>query len=258
MLAPMTQSFESRRNSGGKLEDSETAEQAERGNSGVDVQTGRETDGDNGGYKRGRREAHACKDSRRKRSGGQLRGLPPGPYEGIAGRRPARIRPMAVSGKCLVGILLPGGALVRAFDVRLSGTDVYVNYGNDAHASYHASGQLHFKKYRNYIEWDGGPSGAMQPMKFFKIPPGDVYTRSEVGAVGWKVSELLTVRPTLRSTPDMTVDALQLPVDSILTFQVSVVGANARGRTDILGYPIIAAHRIGALARVEIEAFVVS
>lgn len=62
---------------------------------------------------------------------------------------------------CVVGIRTANGDLRQAFDVRIEGNDIYVNYSDcstpEAHKSYHASGQSHTKKGGRYIEWDGVP-----------------------------------------------------------------------------------------------------
>jgi hypothetical protein len=66
-----------------------------------------------------------------------------------------------MSDKCIVGVQLHGVA-VKAFDVCIRKTNVYVNYSlpgmGQAHCSYHASGQQHTKK-----EWRCMPNFAAQP-----------------------------------------------------------------------------------------------
>ena len=83
---------------------------------------------------------------------------------------------MAESNKCVVAIRTPSGNLVKAFDVRISGHDVYVIYSDcsvrDAHSSYHASGQYHIKIGKRYVQWDGGPTATMEPMKLFSHSSG--------------------------------------------------------------------------------------
>ena len=73
-------------------------------------------------------------------------------------------------------IRTPSGNLVKAFDVRISGHDVYVIYSDcsvrAAHSSYHASGQYHIKIGKRYVQPDGGPTATMEPMKLFRTPPG--------------------------------------------------------------------------------------
>ena len=96
--------------------------------------------------------------------------------------------------KCIVGIQLDGLA-VRAFDVCVKNTDVYVNYSmpgtDEAHCSYHASGQQHTKKGGKYIGWKLTPNGQWQRMVDFKIEPGKVITRSACqDTVGWPVAKL--------------------------------------------------------------------
>ncbi len=55
----------------------------------------------------------------------------------------------------------------------------------------------------------------------------------------------------------MLVDARPLDgLDSILAFKVSVVGYEARKRSNIVGFRIIQSHRFGRVVEVEIDAFV--
>jgi hypothetical protein len=165
--------------------------------------------------------------------------------------------------KCVVGIREPGGTLVKAFDVCIKGgTDIYVNYSDsstpEAHVSYHASGELHFKIAGRYVEWDGGPKGEMEPMRLARAQPRKVEARGEFCPIGWEVSKLSWVLPALDSTPDMLVDAQELTGDSVLAFQVSAVGDEAENRKSILGFPIVATHRFGVKLGAEIEAFVLT
>jgi hypothetical protein len=82
---------------------------------------------------------------------------------------------------CIVGIRTPKGSTVKAFDVCIRGEELYTNYSDcttrEAHASYHKSGQYHMKREKQYIEWTGGASGQMEPMKLFRMPPGLVTDR---------------------------------------------------------------------------------
>jgi len=165
--------------------------------------------------------------------------------------------------KCVVGIREPGGALVKAFDVCIKdGTDIYVNYSDsstpEAHVSYHASGELHFKIDGRYVEWDGGQKGEMEPMRLARVQPRKVEGRGEFCPIGWEVSKLARVLPALDSTPDMLVDAQELTGDSVLAFQVSAVGDDAKSRKSIVGFPVVATHRFGVELGAEIEAFVLS
>jgi len=45
-------------------------------------------------------------------------------------------------------------------------------------------------------------------------------------------------------------------IESILAFEVSVVGCEARKRSEIAGFRIIQCHRFGKAVEVEIDAFV--
>jgi hypothetical protein len=56
----------------------------------------------------------------------------------------------------------------------------------------------------------------------------------------------------------MLVDARTLAGDSVLAFQVSAVGNQARNRKSIVGFPVVATHRSGTTLEAEIEAFVLS
>jgi hypothetical protein len=164
---------------------------------------------------------------------------------------------------CVVGIREPGGTIVKAFDVCIKGgTDIYVNYSDsstpEAHVSYHASGELHFKIGGRYVTWDGGPKGEMEPIRLARTQPRNVKARGEFYPIGWEVSKLASVLPALDSTPDMLVDAQELTGDSVLAFQVSAVGNEAKGRKSIVGFPVVATHRFGTKPGAEIEAFVLS
>ncbi len=95
---------------------------------------------------------------------------------------------------CLVAIR-HGGQERCALEVCIRGKDVYVNYfapdgTKKAHTSYHASGQQHIKKGRDYVYWSDGP-GKWCPMKELKQPPGIVTDREELYAeIGWMIGEL--------------------------------------------------------------------
>ena len=162
---------------------------------------------------------------------------------------------------CIVAIRTPNGNTVKAFDMCIRGEEVYTNYSDcntpEAHSSYHKSGQRHFKKEKKYIEWDGGPSGRMEPMKVYRIPPGKVRGRSKCWSAGWPVSSLDVVLPTLTDNAGMIVDAQTIEPDSYLTFEAYVVGPEAKMLSTVVGYPVIATHRFGSNVVVEICAFVV-
>jgi hypothetical protein len=82
--------------------------------------------------------------------------------------------------KCVVGICLQR-ITVKAFEVCIKKTDVYINYlmpgTGEAHCSYHASGQQHTKKGGKY-EWKRMHSGQWERIVEFKMEPGKVITRS--------------------------------------------------------------------------------
>jgi len=163
----------------------------------------------------------------------------------------------------IVGVQLVS-SVVKALRVAASDKgDVYVNYSMvglpEAHASYHASGQQHIKKGGKYVEWNGGPTGLYEPMKIFRAEPESVVTRQDCGStIGWEVSKLSSVLPVLSEPADMLVDARPLRGDSILAFEVHVVGDRARPRGSVVGFPVIASHRFSNAVQVEINAFGIS
>jgi hypothetical protein len=167
---------------------------------------------------------------------------------------------MTTDQTCVVAIRTQSGQIVKAFDVCIRGEEVYTNYSDcstpEAHASYHKSGQYHIKKGKKYIEWTGGLTGQMEPMKIFKLPPEKVRGRSQCWSVGWDVSHLDVVLPRLTGTPDMIVDAQDIE-SAILAFNAFIVGPEAKKQSSIVGYPVIASHRFGSPVEVEICAFVV-
>lgn len=167
--------------------------------------------------------------------------------------------PMKTDHTCLVGIRTPSGSTVKAFDMCIRGEEVYTNYSDrstpEAHTSYHKSGQYHMKKGGAYIEWTGGLTGQMEPMKLFKIPPGKVRERSRCWVVGWPVSRLDVALPGLTGDADMIVDAQPLEANVILAFEAYIVGPEAKHLTAILEFPVIASHRFGGPIAVEICAF---
>jgi hypothetical protein len=160
--------------------------------------------------------------------------------------------------KCVIGIRVSGGAMVKAFDVCIKGEDVYVNYSDFsvavAHGSYHASGQQHIKIGRKYVEWTGGPTGNMEPMKFFRTATGLISARNDFWTIGWQISKLENILPKLTGA-DMIVDAQALHGDSILGLEVSIVGTQAKNRHSVVGFPIVGTHRFGSSVCVEIAAF---
>jgi len=161
---------------------------------------------------------------------------------------------------CTVGIRTPKGSSVKAFDVRIRGEELYTNYSDsttpEAHASYHKSGQYHMKRQKQYIQWTGGLTGQMEPMKLFRTPPGLVTDRSHFWTIGWHVANLDSVLPPLIGNADMMVDAIRLEPHMILGFETNVVGKEARERKSIVGFPIIASHIFGGPVNVEICSFV--
>jgi hypothetical protein len=168
-----------------------------------------------------------------------------------------------VSETCVVAVQLFASCVLKALEVCIADKgDVYVNYSMaglpEAHASYHASGQQHIKKGNKYVEWNGGLTGNFEPMKLYRTPTRQVITREDCGStVGWKVANL-SVLPILTKPADMVVDACSLPKNSILAFEVAVIGQWAKDRRTVSGYPILSTHRFGVGVRVEVNAFEVS
>jgi hypothetical protein len=164
--------------------------------------------------------------------------------------------------QCVVGIRTPTGSLVKAFDVCIKGEDVYVNYSDShtpaAHGSYHASGQQHTKIGREYVKWDIGPGGEFVPMKFIRTPTRHVLDRSRCWVVGWNVPDLDNALLPKLVSADVVMPAQRLQANETLGIEVSIIGHRAQSRLEILGFPVIARHQFGSVARVEIEAFVVS
>lgn len=158
----------------------------------------------------------------------------------------------------MVGVRAPSGALVKAFDVRISGEDAYVNYSDSsvaaAHGSYHASGQQHVKIDREYVNWSGGSSGEMEPMKIYREPPATVFGRNNFWSIGWKISTLETILRLLDNA-DVIVDASTMDADLVVAFEVSVIGPDAKDRVTTAGFPIVATHVFGGSLKVEIAAF---
>jgi hypothetical protein len=162
----------------------------------------------------------------------------------------------------VVGIRTPT-KIVKAFDICVKGHDVYANYTDcstpEAHSSYHASGQCHMKVGKQYVQWDGGPTGGMEPMKLFRTRPALVCGRSVCWTVGWEVGRLDSVLPELKENADMLVSACDLDPSLVLGFEASVIGDDAKPKTSIVGYPIVASQQFGnGLLRCEVHAFVLS
>jgi hypothetical protein len=160
-----------------------------------------------------------------------------------------------------IGIRTPGGQIVQAFDLCIKGDDSYVNYGDcstqEAHGSYHASGQKHIKIGGQYVYWNGGPTGKWEPMKQFLPRPAEVTGRAEWFTIGWQVSRLDQVLPQLQGTPALIVDAQNLNPDAGVVLTVSVVGNAATDRVDILGFPLVALQQFGTAPCVEVAACVI-
>ena len=163
--------------------------------------------------------------------------------------------------RCVVGVRVPSGAMVKAFDVCIKDEDVYVNYSDSsvaaAHKSYHASGQQHMKIGTEYVKWSGGSTGDMEPMKIFRSPVGVVSGRNDFWTIGWEISKIESILPTLVDA-DMIVDAKALRGDLILGLQVSILGTESKNRESIFGFPIVVSHCFGSIVRAEITAFTVT
>ena len=83
-----------------------------------------------------------------------------------------------------------------------------------------------------------------------------VQYRERVSTFGLALSEIANVLHPARSEAKMIVDASEFEAQSILAFEVSIVGEMAEPRTDILGFPIIQRCRLtNGPITVEIEAF---
>ena len=159
---------------------------------------------------------------------------------------------------CLVAIR-HGGQERLALKVRVKGSNVYINYfapdgTKQAHTSYHASGQEHIKKGRDYVYWSDDPAGEWRPLKVFKQPPGAVADREECSTIGWGIGSLPSRLPVATGPVEMVVDASALPASSILALVVSVIGAGATERPDVLGFPVVQRHRVSNGVVLEIEA----
>ncbi len=165
---------------------------------------------------------------------------------------------MSLREKFIVGVQLHRIA-VKAFDVCIRKTNVYVNYSmpgiGEAHCSYHASGQQHTKKHGNY-EWKRMPNSQWERIVEFKMEPGKVITRSACqDAVGWEVGRLASALHPLNEPADMMVDARDFDESSLLLFKIYVVGDWAREHKIRLGFRKVTRLRFGTGLRIGIEAF---
>lgn len=161
--------------------------------------------------------------------------------------------------KSIVGVQIHGIA-VKAFDVCIKQTNVYVNYFmrrmGEAHCSYHASGQQHTKKNGNYVEWKPMPNGQWERMIEFKMEPVKVITRTACqDTVGWLVGELASALYPLNEPADVMVDARAFAESSLLLFKTYVVGDWAREHKIRPGFRKAMRHRFGVGLQVEIQAF---
>jgi len=157
---------------------------------------------------------------------------------------------------CLVAFQIPCRSLT-ALDIRIKGDDVYVNYdtAKKKHISYHASGQRHTKRGKDYVFQFAGPSGRPEPVKHFRPRPDSVEDRENVASIGWRVDSLGEVLPTADRTPDVLIDATGLAPSSSLAIIVDIVGRLAAPLHEIAGYPILKSHRFSGMVTVEIIAF---
>lgn len=172
-----------------------------------------------------------------------------------------------MEGTCVVAIR-QGERDWLALEVCIKDADLYVNYfapdgtpawlalshWKKAHTSYHASGQQHIKKGRDYVYWTDGPAGEWCPIELLKQPPGTVADREECSTIGWMIGELDSKLPLATIGADMVVDGSALPRSSYLVFEVSVVGPATTARTEVLGFQVLQRHRVSNGLVVEIEA----
>jgi hypothetical protein len=161
--------------------------------------------------------------------------------------------------KCIIGVQLDGVA-VKAFDVCIKKTNVYINYSMrrmaEAHCSYHASGEQHTKKNGHYVECKRMPNGQWERMIEWKMEPSKVITRSSCqDTVGWLVGQLTSALHPLNESADVMVDARSFAESSLLLLKVCVVGDWAREHKMRLGFRKVMSHRFGTGLRIEIEAF---
>jgi hypothetical protein len=171
-------------------------------------------------------------------------------------------RSLVVGQKYVVAVKTPSGKMVKVFDVCIKGSNVYLNYSDastpEYHKSYHSSGQQHFKIGGKYVEWTGGISGQMEPMKLIRELPAKVTGRSDFCTIGWKIFQLEQALPMLQESSAMTIDAHNIDSDNVC-FHIDVIGDEARNPTSMLGFPIFASQQFGTGApRIEIFAFAIT
>jgi hypothetical protein len=167
-----------------------------------------------------------------------------------------------VKQSCLVGVQLVT-SIVKALEVCISDAgDVYVDYSMlgspGAHISYHASGQRHSKKGRDYAFRFIGASGQPEPVKHIWPRPVSVKDRANVASMGWLVGALCELLPQADRMPEMLVDARTPDPSSNLAVLVDVVGPEALALwlgQEIAGFPILKSHRFSGTVTVEIVAF---
>jgi len=149
-----------------------------------------------------------------------------------------------------------------AISVRITDkNDVYVNYLGDTaqrHTSYHASGQRHQKKRKQYIQWNAVSPAQWKPMKDAKGKPIAIFGREHVAVWGWEIQKIPEVLPLVQVQREMNIDISPLShsAQNIVPLEVSILGGDAQERHDIYGFPIVLKHRLSnGQIFVEIEAF---
>jgi hypothetical protein len=163
---------------------------------------------------------------------------------------------------CLVAFQI-GNRSLSALDIRVKDNDVYVNHfrpdgTQEMHTSYHASGQRHTKRGRDYAFQFIGPSGRPQPVKHIRPRPELVEDRENVTSTGWLVSALCELLLPADRLPDMLVDTTMLDPSSNLAVLVNIVGPRASPLHEIAGFPILKSHCVFSAVTVEIIAFSVA
>jgi len=154
--------------------------------------------------------------------------------------------------------VLASGQHWLAFDVNVEGSNVYLNYLNGQHTSYHSSGQHHQKTGKNYVLWTGGISGKWEPLRKLKQGPTKIHGREKVAGIGWVISKISTDLPAADKAGDFNIDIAPFLDSAILAFEISVVGSAASDRNEIVGFPVLQRHRMPGQVEVEIEAFLIS
>jgi len=96
-------------------------------------------------------------------------------------------------------------------------------------------------------------------MRILGPKPAEVKDRQHAWVIGWNVSELDKLLPPLDTEACLLVDLDAVPTSSTIGFEVSIVGAKATGRKELLGFPVLRRYRFSndSIAT-EVEAFVVS